>query len=148
MEFGAINQGFSFREKIGHFFGPCEMLLVYIFRWWAISTDLRFATICKSANFGSNHQFCPKPRPRMAGISLHHFICNCGTFCSYCRYVAKISVTRYFYQNITNFCLDSSYWYNMRLVGLRLRTALASSIYKKSLRLSNASRKAQTGWIT
>ena len=36
----------------------------------------------------------------------------------------------------------------MRLVGLRLRTALASSIYKKSLRLSNASRKAQTGWIT
>jgi ABC-type bacteriocin/lantibiotic exporter with double-glycine peptidase domain len=40
---------------------------------------------------------------------------------------------------------DSSYWYNMRLVGLRLRTALSSSIYKKSLRLSNASRKAHTG---
>ena len=96
LEFGAINQGFFFREKIGHFFGPCEMLLVYIFRWWAISADLRFTSICKSANFGSNHQFCPKPRPRMAGISLHHFVCNCGTFCSYCRYVAKFSVARYF----------------------------------------------------
>lgn len=40
---------------------------------------------------------------------------------------------------------DSSYWYNMRIVGLRLRTSLSSTIYKKSLKLSNASRKAQTG---
>ena len=39
---------------------------------------------------------------------------------------------------------DSTYWYNMHLVGFRLRTALYSTIYKKSLRLSNASRKAQT----
>lgn len=40
---------------------------------------------------------------------------------------------------------DSSYWYNMRLVGLRLRTALSSTIYRKSLKLSNASRRAQNG---
>ena len=40
---------------------------------------------------------------------------------------------------------DSSYWYNMRLVGLRLKTALTSTIYRKSLKLSNGSRKEQTG---
>ena len=40
---------------------------------------------------------------------------------------------------------DSSYWYNMRLVGLRLKTVLSSTIYRKSLRLSNGARKTQTG---
>ena len=39
---------------------------------------------------------------------------------------------------------DSSYWYNLNLVGLRLRTTLASTIYKKSLKLSNSSRKTNT----
>ena len=35
----------------------------------------------------------------------------------------------------------------MSLVGLRLRTSVTSTIYKKSLKLSNASRKAQTGIV-
>ena len=40
---------------------------------------------------------------------------------------------------------DSSYWYNLNLVGMRVRTTLASTIYKKSLKLSNSSRKINTG---
>lgn len=38
----------------------------------------------------------------------------------------------------------SQYFYRMMLVGLRTRTALISSIYRKSLRMSNASRKEST----
>jgi hypothetical protein len=40
---------------------------------------------------------------------------------------------------------DSQYWYNLNLVGLRLKTALSTAIYKKSLHLSNSSRKEKTG---
>lgn len=40
---------------------------------------------------------------------------------------------------------DSQYWYNLNLVGLRLKTALSTAIYKKSLLLSNTSRKEKTG---
>jgi ATP-binding cassette subfamily C (CFTR/MRP) protein 1 len=40
---------------------------------------------------------------------------------------------------------DSQYWYNLNLVGLRIKTALSTAIYKKSLQLSNASRKDKTG---
>lgn len=40
---------------------------------------------------------------------------------------------------------DSNYWYFMRLVGLRVRTALSAAIYRKSLRLSNVARKKYTG---
>lgn len=38
----------------------------------------------------------------------------------------------------------SQYFHRMFLVGLRIRTALISSIYKKALRLSNAARKDST----
>jgi hypothetical protein len=40
---------------------------------------------------------------------------------------------------------DSQYWYNLNLVGLRLKTALSAAIYKKSLVLSNSSRREKTG---
>ncbi len=40
---------------------------------------------------------------------------------------------------------DSGYWYRVNLVGLRLRSALSSAIYRKSLRLSNGARKKYTG---
>jgi hypothetical protein len=42
---------------------------------------------------------------------------------------------------------DSQYWYNLNLVGLRLKTALSAAIYKKSLVLSNSSRREKTGKI-
>lgn len=38
----------------------------------------------------------------------------------------------------------SQYFHRMFLVGLRIRTALISSIYKKALKLSNAARKEST----
>ena len=41
--------------------------------------------------------------------------------------------------------LNSQAFYREYLVGLRIRTALISSIYRKSLRLSNTSRKLMTG---
>jgi hypothetical protein len=41
---------------------------------------------------------------------------------------------------------DSQYWYQMALVGLRVRTALSSAIYRKSLKLSNKSRKNYSGY--
>ncbi len=40
---------------------------------------------------------------------------------------------------------DSGYWYRVSLVGLRVRSGLSSSIYRKSLRLSNGARKKYTG---
>jgi hypothetical protein len=40
---------------------------------------------------------------------------------------------------------DSQYSYNLNLAGLRLKTALSDAIYKKSLLLSNSSRKEKTG---
>ncbi|CAH0714288.1 unnamed protein product, partial [Brenthis ino] len=40
--------------------------------------------------------------------------------------------------------LLSHYFMNMSLVGLRIRTALTSAIYRKSLRISNAARKEST----
>jgi ATP-binding cassette subfamily C (CFTR/MRP) protein 1 len=40
---------------------------------------------------------------------------------------------------------DSQYWYKLNLVGLRLKTALSTAIYKKSLNLSNSSRREKTG---
>ena len=40
---------------------------------------------------------------------------------------------------------DSNYWYGVNLVGLRVRSALSSAIYRKSLKLSNAARKKYTG---
>ena len=41
--------------------------------------------------------------------------------------------------------LDSMSFYREYLVGLRVRTALISAIYRKSLKLSNAARKEMTG---
>lgn len=38
----------------------------------------------------------------------------------------------------------SQYFHRMFLVGLRIRTALVSAIYRKSLRMSNAARKEST----
>jgi ATP-binding cassette subfamily C (CFTR/MRP) protein 1 len=43
---------------------------------------------------------------------------------------------------------DSQYWYSMRMVGLRLQTAISTAIYKKSLVLSSVSRRKKTGKIT
>ena len=40
---------------------------------------------------------------------------------------------------------DSQYWYRMTQLGLGVRTALSSSIYRKSLRLSNKARGSFTG---
>jgi ATP-binding cassette subfamily C (CFTR/MRP) protein 1 len=40
---------------------------------------------------------------------------------------------------------DSQYWYNLNLFGLRLKTALSTAIYKKTLHLSNAARKEKNG---
>ena len=40
---------------------------------------------------------------------------------------------------------DSQNEYKLSLVGLRLKTALSTAIYKKSLKLSNSSRKDKTG---
>ncbi len=39
---------------------------------------------------------------------------------------------------------DSGYWYRVNLIGLRVRSALSSAIYRKSLRLSNGARKKYT----
>lgn len=38
----------------------------------------------------------------------------------------------------------SQYFYRMRIVGMRIRTALVSAIYRKALRMSNAARKEST----
>lgn len=46
---------------------------------------------------------------------------------------------------LANATSDSNYWYRVNLVGLRLRSSLSSAIYRKSLRLSNTSRKKYTG---
>ena len=40
---------------------------------------------------------------------------------------------------------DSQYWYRMTQLGLGVRTALSSSIYRKSLRLSNKARGSFAG---
>ena len=40
--------------------------------------------------------------------------------------------------------LLSHYFMSMSLVGLRIRTALTSAIYRKSLRISNSARKEST----
>ena len=39
---------------------------------------------------------------------------------------------------------DSRYWDGLRLLGLRIRTCLSCMVYKKTLKLSSASRKEQT----
>ena len=43
--------------------------------------------------------------------------------------------------NITNAVCNSRYWFNALSIGLRIRTSLTTSIYKKSLKLSVAGRK-------
>ena len=40
---------------------------------------------------------------------------------------------------------DSQYWYRMNEAGLRIRSALSSHIYRKSLKLSNHARRKYTG---
>ena len=40
---------------------------------------------------------------------------------------------------------DSQYWLGVERVGLRLRSAISGAVYRKTLRLSNSSRKTQTG---
>jgi len=40
---------------------------------------------------------------------------------------------------------DSQYWLGVERVGLRLRSAISGAVYRKTLRLSNYSRKTQTG---
>ena len=40
---------------------------------------------------------------------------------------------------------DSRYWLGVERVGLRLRTSISGAVYRKSLRLSNTSRKTQSG---
>ena len=40
---------------------------------------------------------------------------------------------------------DSQYWYRMTQLGLGVRTALSSAIYRKSLRLSNKARGSYAG---
>ena len=42
---------------------------------------------------------------------------------------------------------DSQYWLGVERVGLRLRSAISGAVYRKTLRLSNSSRKTQTGMI-
>ena len=42
---------------------------------------------------------------------------------------------------------DSQYWLGVERVGLRLRSAISGAVYRKTLRLSNSSRKTQTGKI-
>ena len=46
---------------------------------------------------------------------------------------------------LANAVSDSNYWYRVSLVGLRVRSALSSAIYRKSLALSNGARKKYTG---
>ena len=46
---------------------------------------------------------------------------------------------------ITTTIINNQYYTKLWLIGLRVRTALTSAIYRKSLRLSNAARKEMTG---
>ena len=55
-------------------------------------------------------------------------------------YVAVLSVA-----TMMSAVADSQYWYKLDMLGLRLKTALSTAIYKKSLRLSNTSRREKTG---
>ena len=55
-------------------------------------------------------------------------------------YVALIVVATF-----VNTIINSQYYYKQYLIGLRVRTALTSAIYRKSLRLSNMARKVMTG---
>ena len=47
--------------------------------------------------------------------------------------------------NIVETILNSQYQYKMALVGLRMRSALTSALYRKALLLGPASRKNLTG---
>ena len=47
--------------------------------------------------------------------------------------------------NLTKTILDSQYFYKMGLVGLRMRSALTSALYRKALLLGPAARKDLTG---
>ena len=42
---------------------------------------------------------------------------------------------------------DSQYWLGVERVGLRLRSAISGAVYRKTLRLSNSSRRTQTGRV-
>ena len=46
---------------------------------------------------------------------------------------------------ITTTIINNQYAYKQWLIGLQVRTALTSAIYKKSLKLSNSARKEMTG---
>ena len=39
---------------------------------------------------------------------------------------------------------DSKYWYNLSMIGLRIRTAISSAVYKKTLTLSSVAKRDQT----
>ena len=47
--------------------------------------------------------------------------------------------------NLLNSILNSQYFYKLGLVGLRMRSALTSALYRKALLLGPASRKDLTG---
>jgi ATP-binding cassette subfamily C (CFTR/MRP) protein 1 len=50
--------------------------------------------------------------------------------------------------NLCKTVLTSQFQFTQQLVGLRIKTALTSAIYRKSLKLSSSARKHRTGQET